>query len=193
MVDRLVIDEKIRVRLSDSVETALKWGEGVCCVAPADQPSQSQSRERTARSEGNARPVDRNTAFQSQSQPGNRQELRAAHAQTFFLQLPCGRVPGLPWPRAKNGFRRAPGRSGPRKSLEQGAVLPWRRGGKRMIVYYKAMLRGVGQPIQAEPGNALQRFAGRLSNRRCCTAPAKTEIEFNFWRAGKAEQDQATI
>src|SRR5208337_4406616 len=28
VVDRLVIDEKIRVRLSDSVETALKWGDG---------------------------------------------------------------------------------------------------------------------------------------------------------------------
>src|SRR4030095_5020173 len=32
IVDRLVIDEKIRVRLSDSVETALKWGEGVLLV-----------------------------------------------------------------------------------------------------------------------------------------------------------------
>ena len=31
----------------------------------------------------------------------------------------------------------------PEKSLEQGAVLPWRRGGKRMVVYYKGMLRGV--------------------------------------------------
>src|SRR5678809_1479866 len=29
VVDRLVIDDSIRVRLSDSVETALKWGEGV--------------------------------------------------------------------------------------------------------------------------------------------------------------------
>ena len=29
IVDRLVIDEKIRVRLSDSIETALRWGEGV--------------------------------------------------------------------------------------------------------------------------------------------------------------------
>src|SRR5262249_18780716 len=29
VVDRLVIDERIRVRLSDSVETALKWGSGV--------------------------------------------------------------------------------------------------------------------------------------------------------------------
>src|SRR6478736_1403762 len=29
VVDRLVIDDKIRVRLSDSVETSLRWGEGV--------------------------------------------------------------------------------------------------------------------------------------------------------------------
>ena len=28
VVDRLVIDDKVRIRLSDSVETALKWGEG---------------------------------------------------------------------------------------------------------------------------------------------------------------------
>src|SRR5256714_6081368 len=28
VVDRLVIDDRIRVRLSDSVETALRWGEG---------------------------------------------------------------------------------------------------------------------------------------------------------------------
>src|ERR1043165_5375930 len=33
----------------------------------------------------------------------------------------------------------------PDKSLEQGAVLPWRRGGKRMITYYKSMLRGLAQ------------------------------------------------
>src|SRR5262249_40674977 len=29
VVDRLVMDEKVRVRLQDSVETALRWGEGV--------------------------------------------------------------------------------------------------------------------------------------------------------------------
>src|SRR4030095_5920002 len=39
VVDRLVIDEKIRVRLSDSVETALKWGEG-CMVVLHQQPDE---------------------------------------------------------------------------------------------------------------------------------------------------------
>src|SRR5206468_12796263 len=36
----------------------------------------------------------------------------------------------------------------PEKSLEQGVVLPWRRGGKRMVVYYKAMLRAVADHFQ---------------------------------------------
>src|SRR5256886_7120689 len=45
VVDRLVIDEKIRVRLSDSVETALKWGEGVLLTLhqTADEQSKVQS------------------------------------------------------------------------------------------------------------------------------------------------------
>src|SRR5881628_2263704 len=41
IVDRLVMDEKVRVRLSDSVETALKWGEGRLLVL--HQPPQEQS------------------------------------------------------------------------------------------------------------------------------------------------------
>src|SRR5881296_812347 len=41
VVDRLVIDDKVRIRLSDSVETALRWGEGVLLTlhqAPSGEP-----------------------------------------------------------------------------------------------------------------------------------------------------------
>jgi len=51
VVDRLVIDDKIRIRLSDSVETALKWGEGVMLTLhqqPETKPLQK------ARSDGAA-------------------------------------------------------------------------------------------------------------------------------------------
>ena len=47
VVDRLVIDDKIRVRLSDSVETALKWGEGILLTLhqlPEESKVQSRSR-----------------------------------------------------------------------------------------------------------------------------------------------------
>ena len=48
VVDRLVIDEKIRVRLSDSVETALRWGEGV--LLTLHQAPGSESRVQSLKS-----------------------------------------------------------------------------------------------------------------------------------------------
>ena len=70
------------------------------------------------------------------------------------------------------------------KSLDQGAVLPWRRGGKRMIVYYKAMLRAVAQhygvSLEAPYKNLPEDFKRRLLH-----GSGETEIEFHFWRAGK--------
>jgi excinuclease ABC subunit A len=70
------------------------------------------------------------------------------------------------------------------KSLEQGAVLPWRRGGKRMIVYYKAMLKAVashyGQDLE-KPYEDLPDDFKRVLLR----GSGETEVEFHFWRAGK--------
>jgi excinuclease ABC subunit A len=72
----------------------------------------------------------------------------------------------------------------PDKSLEQGAVLPWRRGGKRMVVYYKGLLRGVAAHYQQSmeaPYKALPADFQRV----LLQGSGETEIEFNFWRAGK--------
>ncbi|MEJ0091418.1 MAG: hypothetical protein WDM80_16945 [Limisphaerales bacterium] len=43
-----------------------------------------------------------------------------------------------------------------------GAIQPWRRAGKRLIIYYKAMLRSVCRAFQCQHGDALQGFAGRF-------------------------------
>jgi excinuclease ABC subunit A len=70
------------------------------------------------------------------------------------------------------------------KSLEQGAILPWRRGGKRMVVYYKGLLRGVAKHYQQSmeaPYKTLPVDFQRVLLR----GSGETEIEFNFWRAGK--------
>jgi excinuclease UvrABC ATPase subunit len=58
----------------------------------------------------------------------------------------------------------------PEKSLEKGAVLPWRRGAKRMLVYYKALLRGMAQhygqsletPWKDLPEDFRQKIAARF-------------------------------
>src|SRR2546427_7809654 len=70
------------------------------------------------------------------------------------------------------------------KSLEQGAVLPWRRGGKRMITYYKSMLRAVA----AHYGVSLETPYKDLPDdfkRFLIRGSGATEIQFSFWRAGK--------
>ncbi|MBC8096529.1 MAG: excinuclease ABC subunit UvrA, partial [Akkermansiaceae bacterium] len=70
------------------------------------------------------------------------------------------------------------------KSLESGAVLPWRRGGKRMIVYYKAMLRSIASHYSANLETPYKDLPGDFK-RRLMWGTGETELEFNFWRAGK--------
>jgi excinuclease UvrABC ATPase subunit len=66
----------------------------------------------------------------------------------------------------------------------EGAIQPWRRAGKRMNIYYKAMLRSVAG-ILAWPGNAVQGFAGGFQKGPAERHRARTDVEFKFWRAGK--------
>jgi excinuclease ABC subunit A len=70
------------------------------------------------------------------------------------------------------------------KSLEDGAVLPWRRGGKRMIVYYKGMLRALashyGISLEIPYGKLPEEFKNVLLH-----GSGETEVEFSFWRTGK--------
>ncbi|HWD18079.1 MAG TPA: excinuclease ABC subunit UvrA, partial [Verrucomicrobiae bacterium] len=72
----------------------------------------------------------------------------------------------------------------PDKSLEKGAVLPWRRGGKRMIVFYKALLRGMaahyGQSMETPWKDLPEDFRRKLLH-----GSGAEEIDFTFFRAGK--------
>ena len=72
----------------------------------------------------------------------------------------------------------------PDKSLEQGAILPWRRGGKRMVVYYKGLLRGVAKHYQ-QSMEAPYKTLPEDFQRVLLWGSGETEIEFTFWRAGK--------
>jgi excinuclease ABC subunit A len=70
------------------------------------------------------------------------------------------------------------------KSLEQGAILPWRRGGKRMVVYYKGLLRGVAKHFE-QSMEAPYKTLPEDFQRVLLWGSGETEIEFTFWRAGK--------
>jgi excinuclease ABC subunit A len=73
------------------------------------------------------------------------------------------------------------------KSLEQGAILPWRRGGKRMVLYYKSLLRGLAahyhQSLEKPYKDLQENFTKVLRH-----GSGDTEIEVTFWRAGKSSR-----
>ncbi len=172
VVDRLVVDDKIRVRLGDSVETALRWGDGrlVALHQPGGAEPSSAWTE-TLHSNRNYSPA---TGL-------SYEPLTPKH---FSFNSPAGACVVCHGLGQKLVFDESLVVPDPEKSLDQGAVLPWRRGGKRMVVYYKSMLRGIAQHYQQSleaPYKSLpEDFKQRLLH-----GTGETEIEFNFWRAGK--------
>src|SRR5207247_428370 len=185
--------QKIRVRLSDSVETALKWGEGRVLVlhqapAPAEAEARGQSsaaraaepRGRTGDSSEWSETLHSNRNYS----PATGKSFETLTPKHFSFNSPAGACPVCHGLGQKMVFDDALVIPDVEKSLEQGAVLPWRRGGKRMITYYKSMLRGIAQHY----GQSLETPYRELPDdfkKALLYGSGSTEIEFTFWRAGK--------
>ncbi len=200
VVDRLVMDEKVRVRLQDSVETALRWGEGV--MVTLHQPTAAESGGRSPESEVASPRASRLTPYTSrQTLPQADDWIEALHSNRmyspatgksyekptpkhFSFNAPAGACPVCHGLGQKMVFDDGLVIPDPDKSLDQGAILPWRRGGKRMVVYYKAMLRAVaghyGQSLEKPYKDLPEDFKRVLLH-----GSGDTVIEFHFWRAGK--------
>ena len=206
IVDRLVIDDRIRVRLGDSVETALKWGGGVIltlhqlpegdgkaqATTPANRvphagvlTAESESPSPPAAS-ASARPVAwQETLYSNQNlSPATGKSYEPLTPKHFSFNAPLGACPVCHGLGQKMVFDEGLIVPDHDKSLEQGAILPWRRGGKRMVVYYKALLRSVAchyqQGMDTPYKDLPQDFRHVLLH-----GSGTTEIEFTFWRAGK--------
>ena len=201
VVDRLVIDDKVRVRLADSVETALKWGSGKLLVlsqAPEAVSHQSSAiGGQSARAGGAAEPSaigNRQSATWQEALLSNRmyspatgQTFDPPEPKHFSFNSPFGACPVCHGLGQKMVFDPALIVPDVEKSLESGAVLPWRRGGKRMIVYYKALLRGLcadfDQSMDAPWKSLPEDFRRVLLH-----GSGDVEVSFNFMRAGKASK-----
>jgi excinuclease ABC subunit A len=181
VVDRLVIDERIRVRLGDSVETALRWGNGVLLTLhqlPEGQPAGAQTPAVNGSGWIELTHSNRNLS------PATGKSYEPLTPKHFSFNAPSGACPVCHGLGQKLVFDEALAVPAPEKSLEQGAILPWRRGGKRMVVYYKAMLRAAcshyGQSMETPYSDLPEGFKKTL-----LYGSGETEIEFSFWRAGK--------
>lgn len=125
VIDRIVIKEGIRTRLSDSVEMALRMGEGVIIVAPAE--GENKLKEDILFSEQNAC-MDCGISFEKLA-PRN-----------FSFNSPYGACPtckGL-----GNKLEIDPELLVPDKSETLiKAVVPWKRGGMGVVLHFRRQLR----------------------------------------------------
>jgi excinuclease ABC subunit A len=123
VVDRLVIRDGIRVRLTDSIETALKWG-GNRIVALRQTPTAENSwaEYRYSTDYGDAE-----TGF-------NLGELTPRHFSFNSHLGACPACHGLGTQLIVDPELMI---SDQTKTLAEGAVTPWRRGTKRMRAYYR--------------------------------------------------------
>ncbi len=127
VVDRLTVKEEIRSRLSDSVETALRWGEGKLTVIRLDPDTERWAEQKFSTDYSNpatgfTMPKLTPKHFSFNSHHGACPGCHGIGTELFF-------DPELMVDAAK--------------TLTQGAIRPWRVGHKRMRQYYGAILEAL--------------------------------------------------
>ncbi len=129
VVDRLVIRDGIRSRLADSVETALKWGGSRMVVL-----RQSRGETSNAQREGAWEAVRYSTNYGNADTNFTLGELTPKHFSFNSHFGACPACHGLGTQEVVDVDLMI---SDPTKSIAEGAIVPWRRGTKRMQAYYK--------------------------------------------------------
>src|SRR5438093_665750 len=133
VVDRLFVRDGIRVRLTDSVETALKWGGNRIVVLRAT----SNIERRTS----NAEPEQWEQLRYSNDYEHTESELALGELPPKHLSFnshlgACPACHGLGTQLVVDPELMI---SEPEKSIAEGVITPWRRGPKRMQAYYKKL------------------------------------------------------
>src|SRR5438105_5344403 len=135
VVDRLIIRDGVRVRLADSIDTALKWGGNRVVVLRQQQSGWEVGRYST--DYGNA---------ESGFTIG---ELTPKHFSFNSHFGACPACHGLGTQLVVDPELMI---SEPEKSLAEGVITPWRRGPKRMQAYYKKLQGALVKHFRVDEG-----------------------------------------
>ncbi|MFO7869850.1 MAG: excinuclease ABC subunit UvrA [Kiritimatiellia bacterium] len=168
VVDRLIITGKIRSRLTDSVELALQRGEGILIALYRTEGAGNWKEELF--SEKHACPHC-GISFE---------QLTARH---FSFNSPQGACPECSGLGTRLFFEEdliVPDKS---LSIADGAIRAWRRGGRRLIIYYKRLLRAVAKHYDFDQETPYRKLPEKI-RRILMHGSGDEEIEFGRWRGG---------
>ena len=190
VVDRLVIDDKIRVRLGDSAETALRWGEGVMFTLHQLPDGAGATAPKTKGSES-AAPAGAGEWIETlhsnkMCSPATGKSYDPPTAKHFSFNAPAGACPICHGLGQKMVFDEALVIPDPELPLD-GAIQPWRRAGKRLIMYYKAMLRSLASQFEVSLETPYQELPEDF-RKILLHGTGEDTVEFSFWRGGKVSK-----
>jgi excinuclease ABC subunit A len=134
VVDRLILKDGVRIRLADSVETALKLAEGVILVLVQQPQADKQNG-----GDGQWEEIIYSEKFACPEHP--QASLEELSPRLFSFNSPYGACKGCDGLGTILEFD--PDLIVPDKSvsLENGAIDAWRKGGKRMNIYYNRLVK----------------------------------------------------
>jgi len=191
VVDRLVMDDKVRVRLSDSVETALRWGEGVMftlhqlpegAAKVNSKPTASASLPPTHAGSHTGEWIE-TLHSNKMCSPATGKSYDPPTPKHFSFNAPAGACPACHGLGQKMVFDEHLVAPDPELPLE-GAIQPWRRAGKRMNIYYKAMLRSVAEHFNVDLNTPWKDLPEDFKT-VLLYGSGDADVAFKFWRAGK--------
>jgi len=167
VVDRLVVADDIRSRLTDSVELALKHGEGLLLALVQQRRDEWGE---TLFSEKNAC-THCGVSYDT---------LTSRH---FSFNSPYGACPtchGLGNMEVFDEDLIVPDRS---RSLDDGAIRPWKSGGRSLLIYYNNLIRSVAKHYGVDMGTPFSEIPAPL-RKVFLHGSGEEEIDFGFWRGG---------
>jgi excinuclease ABC subunit A len=144
VVDRLLVKPEIKKRLTDSVETALKVGKGIVIVNWFASSRVREFNPRTREPENPRTELVFSEQYACAKCGINYSEVEP---RTFSFNSPYGACPecnGLGMKLEFDPDLVIPDRA---KSISEGAIAAWKRGGRGYILYYRALIRELAQQM----------------------------------------------
>jgi excinuclease ABC subunit A len=167
VVDRLIITNKIRPRLTDSVETALKLGSGLLVVL---------------REKGQGKWVE-SIYSEKHACAECGISFDELAPRCFSFNSPYGACPTCAGLGTRLIFDEDLIVPNPDLSIDDGAVHAWRRGGRRLIIHYKHLLRSVSKHYDFSLDKPFKKLSQRLRT-KLFYGSGEEEMEIGYWRGG---------
>ena len=180
VVDRVLIDRRYKTRLAESVEMALKWG-GEVFYAMTQKPGRDASTREIV-----AKDWTEKTYSTLNYCPESGISLERFTPRHFSFNSPEGACPRCHGIGQQMNFDPELVVAHPEKSISQGAITPWRHGGRMMIVYYKTLLKQVCMHYGIDMDAPWEKIA-ESHRQNILLGSGDEEITFRFFRKGKPQ------